>query len=27
MDTQTVISGPAGLKTGKLIYPYEKAKQ
>jgi len=27
MDTQTVVSGPAGVKTGKVIYPYEKAKQ
>ncbi|MBV9557170.1 MAG: amino acid ABC transporter substrate-binding protein [Pseudolabrys sp.] len=27
MDTQTVISGPAGIKTGAVIYPYEKAKQ
>jgi len=27
MDTQTVVSGPAGVKTGAVIYPYEKAKQ
>jgi branched-chain amino acid transport system substrate-binding protein len=27
MDTQTVVSGPPGVKTGKAIYPYEKAKQ
>jgi len=26
MDTQTVVSGPAGVKTGPVIYPYEKAK-
>jgi branched-chain amino acid transport system substrate-binding protein len=26
MDTQTVVAGPAGLKTGPVIYPYEKAK-
>jgi branched-chain amino acid transport system substrate-binding protein len=27
MDTQTVVSGPQGMKTGNVIYPYEKAKQ
>ncbi|MBV9348463.1 MAG: amino acid ABC transporter substrate-binding protein [Pseudolabrys sp.] len=27
MDTQTVVAGPAGVKTGNVIYPYEKAKQ
>ena len=27
METQTVVSGPPGVKTGKVIYPYEKAKQ
>jgi branched-chain amino acid transport system substrate-binding protein len=27
MDTQTVVAGPAGTKLGKVIYPYEKAKQ
>jgi len=27
MDTQTVVAGPAGMKLGKAIYPYEKAKQ
>jgi branched-chain amino acid transport system substrate-binding protein len=25
MDTQTIVSGPAGVKTGKVIYPYENA--
>jgi branched-chain amino acid transport system substrate-binding protein len=27
MDTQTVVAGPQGMKTGNFIYPYEKAKQ
>jgi branched-chain amino acid transport system substrate-binding protein len=27
MDTQTVVAGPQGMKTGNVIYPYEKAKQ
>jgi len=27
MDTQTVVAGPKGMKTGNVIYPYEKAKQ
>ncbi len=27
MDTQTVVAGPSGVKTGKVIYPYEKAKK
>ncbi len=27
MDTQTVVAGPPGMKLGKVIYPYEKAKQ
>jgi branched-chain amino acid transport system substrate-binding protein len=27
MDTQTVVAGPQGVKTGNVIYPYEKAKQ
>jgi branched-chain amino acid transport system substrate-binding protein len=27
MDTQTVVAGPAGVKTGPVIYPYEKAKK
>src|SRR5688572_9820834 len=26
MDTQTVVAGPQGMKTGAVIYPYEKAK-
>jgi branched-chain amino acid transport system substrate-binding protein len=26
MDTQTVVAGPPGVKTGAVIYPYEKAK-
>src|SRR6186713_121753 len=26
MDTQTVVAGPSGMKTGNVIYPYEKAK-
>ena len=27
METQTVVAGPKGMKTGNVIYPYEKAKQ
>jgi branched-chain amino acid transport system substrate-binding protein len=27
METQTVVSGPPGVKIGNVIYPYEKAKQ
>ena len=27
METQTVVAGPQGMKTGNFIYPYEKAKQ
>ncbi len=27
MDTQTIVAGPQGTKTGAVIYPYEKAKQ
>ncbi len=27
MDTQTVVAGPQGMKTGNFIFPYEKAKQ
>jgi branched-chain amino acid transport system substrate-binding protein len=27
MDTQTVVAGPAGMKTGKVIYPYAKAQK
>ena len=27
MSTQTIVAGPAGVKTGDLIYPYEKAKK
>jgi branched-chain amino acid transport system substrate-binding protein len=27
METQTVVAGPPGVKTGNVIYPYEKAKQ
>ena len=27
METQTVVAGPAGVKTGPAIYPYEKAKK